>query len=137
MKTEKPKWAVGLSNGLNFYEGKGDYAIIRGELSPWQKLKAYLKDNPNIRITSMSLYTDEGKRFNLPSAGKNPKFKIFCDAEQPKEYNFFRKAGMDSAVGGKQESQETFSVIEAIYENKKLQIWVNNENPNNSWSVMI
>jgi len=129
------KWTASLSNGETVYENKGDYKIIKGELSPWQRLLKYL-DKQGVRITSLSLYTDNGKRWNLPSAGKNPKFKVFCDAEQPIGYKFFRKMGAD-IIGGEIIKEEIFAVAEADYKNKKLQIWVSEKNPDVCWSVVI
>ncbi len=131
MKTQV-MWTVSLSNGETLYEGKNEYQIVAGEPSPWQRLNKYIDKN-NLKITSISLYID-GRRFNLPSSGKNPKFKVFSDAEKPVAYNFFRKMGQD--VLGENRTTETFSIIEAIYKNKRLQVWVNNETLN-SWSVII
>ena len=138
MKQEKAKWVVSLNNGATYYEDKGDYAVIAGELSPWQRLVAFLRENPEIKITSLSLYTDSGKRFNLPSAGKNPKFKAFGDAKPPAGYKFFRKAGLDMGSDGKPVKTETYGVIEAQYEDgKRLQVWVSDENVDNSWCLLI
>jgi hypothetical protein len=130
----KTKWFASLSDGSTVYEEKGDFKTIKGELSPWQRLLKHL-DN-GIKITSISLYTDDGKRFNLPSAGKNPKFKEFAEAPKPTSYNFFRKAGAD-IMNGKAESYEVYAVIEAIYPDKKLQLWVSESNSNNSWAVIV
>lgn len=127
------KWFVSLSDGQTIYEEKGDYKTIEGELSPWQRLQKHLD---NKRITSLSLYTDDGKRFNLPSAGRNPKFKVFAEAEMPQGYNFFRCAGAD-IKNGKAQEYEVYAVAEAIYPNKKLQIWVSESNPDNSWTVVV
>jgi len=135
MKTPNVKFSVSLSNGETLYEGKDELAIIEGELSPWQRLKAKLNDV--IKITSISLYTDDNRRFNLPSLGKNPKFKVFCGADQPISYNFFRSIGVD-VMGGDVSQQDIFSVIEATYpDGKKLQIWVSEVNPSVSWSLII
>lgn len=128
----KVKWFVSLSDGQTLFEGKGDYKVIKGELSPWQRL---LKTLDKRRITSLSLYTDDGKRFNLPSAGKNPKFKVFADAEMPESYNFFRKAGSD-IMEGQVQNYEVYTVIEAIYKDKKLQLWVSEANPDNCWTLV-
>lgn len=133
MKT-KVKWFASLSDGQTVYEDKGEYKVIEGELSPWQRLQKHIENG--IRITSLSLYTDDGKRFNLPSAGKNPKFKVFADAEMPESYNFFRQAGAD-VMNGQAQEIEVFTVAEAIYPDKKLQIWVSEANPNNCWTVIV
>jgi hypothetical protein len=136
MKTQNVKWTVSLSNGETVYEEKGEYAVLAGEISPWQRLQKYIKEK-GLKITSLSLYTDRGQRFNLPSAGKNPKFKEFTDAEKPTGYRMFRKVGID-VNNNKVENEEFFTVIEATYSNnKRLQIWVSGQNPDISWSVLI
>lgn len=128
MQTPDPTvfWQVSLSNGETFQEGKGDYKVIEGELSPWQRLKRYIGDDTT--ITSLSLFTEDGRSFVLPSGGKNPKFHAFTEAENPVSYNFFRKLGGDVSIGGEVHVDELYNVIEAEYENgSRLQIWVDNE----------
>lgn len=132
--TPKVKWSVSLSNGQTIYEGKGDFQIIEGSLSPWLKLKELIK-NEGLKITSLCLYTDDNKRWNLHSAGKNPRFSIFNEAEKPIDYRMFRKVGVEGLGGEKIE--EKFVIIEAIYNDKKLQIWVSEDNPNTSWSIIV
>jgi hypothetical protein len=124
------KWSVSLSDGQTIYEGKGDYEEVKGELSPWQKLMKHL-EKQGLEITSLSLYNGP-MRWNLPSAGRNPKFKRFEEAEKPLSYNFFRIAGTDTDGG----NRDFFTVIEAIYKDKKLQVWVNDET-HISWSVIL
>ncbi|XOB41793.1 MAG: hypothetical protein ACKKMS_00115 [Candidatus Nealsonbacteria bacterium] len=136
MKDSKVKWAISLSNGETVYEDKGDYRIIKGEISPWQKLLKFI-DKQGVRITSLSLYMDDGRRWNLPSAGRNPKFKEFADAEKPISYRFFRKAGIDMDFDGGNRKEEIYTVAEAIYKDKKLQVWVPEENPEVCWSVIV
>jgi hypothetical protein len=131
-------WTASLSDGQTIFEDKGDYAITQGELSPWQRLMAFLRENPEVKITSLSLYTFDNRRFNLSSSGRNPKFKIFADAEQPVGYRFFRVAGMDFDMSGKREKEETFAVVEAVYKSgKKLQLWVADDNIDNCWSLIV
>jgi hypothetical protein len=132
METPKIKWAVGLSDGSNAYEGKGDYQFQEGTLSPYQRLLKHL-EKEKLAITSLALYTDTNQRWNLPSEGNNPKFKVFQDIEKPTSYRFFRKAGMD--IMG--DSKEDCSVIEANYKDKKLQVFVNEKYPHASWSVIV
>ncbi len=134
MKTQI-NWSVSLSNGQTLYEGKGDYQLVKNELSPWQKLQKKLTEE-KLQITSLSLYTNSGQRWNLPSAGRNPKFRVFDLAEKPTGYKMFRAMGAD-VCNGQMEEQELYTVAEAIYENKKLQIWVSEKNPEISWSVII
>lgn len=131
--TPQVRWSVGLSNGQNYYEGKGDFEIVKGEISPWRKLNKHI-DKKGVEITSISLYKGN-KRWNLPSAGNQPKFSAFDNAEKPKGYRFFRKVGFD--ILGKDGGEEHFAVIEAQYENYKLQTWVKDKEPYPSWSLII
>ncbi len=128
-------WKVSLSNGETLYEHKGDYCVVEGELSPWNRLLQYLTDN-SLTITSISLYTDSGKSFNLPSMGKNPKFHAFAVAPKPLSYSFFNKMGQD-ALGGDDMQTDLFAVIEAKYEHTALQLWVDRNNTNNVWSLIV
>jgi len=51
---KKVRWVVSLSNGETIYEERGNYRKIEGELSPWQRLQAYITDN-ELEITSIVL----------------------------------------------------------------------------------
>lgn len=127
------KWKVGLSNGETFYEGKGQFALIKDQLAPWHKLQQYLKDN-NLTITSLSLYTDKGQVWNLPSAGKNPKFIMFQDLPQPIEFKYGRRFATDLNIPNS--PREFLVFIEAVYETQTLRIIVNEERPEISWSLV-
>jgi hypothetical protein len=117
---------VGLSNGDNFIEGSKPFDIIPYELSPWLRLLQYLAEH-DLSITSLSLiYKD--RTFNLPSSGSNPKFKAFYDAKKPISYNFMRIVG-----GTPGENTDLFAVIEAVYKDYSLQLWVDEKNPENTW----
>lgn len=132
----KVLFTAGLSNGETIHENKGNFEMIEGALSPWQRLLRYLEET-GTTITSLSLYTAAGSRWNLPSAGKNPKFKAFGDAPQPVSFRFFRKMGQDYSsshvkVGG----PDRFSVIEATYQDGRiLQVWVD-DMTENSWTMI-
>jgi len=140
----KVKWHASLSNGGSFFEGKGDFSERKGEKSPWQRLITYTVEN-KVEITSLSLYTDDGRTFNLPSAGKNPNFKEFVDIEKPIDYNAFRKLGQNHNVvreGGEaritgSEIADLFTCIEAIYPDYRLQLWVDEFNTENCWVLVI
>jgi len=137
-------WQVSLSNGETFFENKGRFVEIPNELSPWQKLYKYIAEN-KLLITSLSLYTNDGRTFNLPSAGKNPKFKPFNDAPKPIDYNFFRAIAREFT--GMQEGNKAtiintkisdwFTIIEASYPSYKLQLWVDNRNTKNCWVLVV
>lgn len=127
------KFKVGLSNGETHYEGKAPYELIKGELAPWHRLQIYLKEK-NLTITSLSLYTDKGQTFNLPSAGNNPKFKAFQFLEKPIELNYKRIFERDlepNAVG------EVLVCIEAVYSSYILKLFVSESNPDNCWVLVI
>lgn len=127
------KWKASLSDGTTYYEGKAPFECKENEKSPWQRLLDYLHDNPSIRITSLSLYTDDGRTFNLPSAGKRPKFGEFEYLEKPIGFRCFRKYGQD--VEGNSEASH-FTVIEAQYPNYNLQLWVDENNIDNCWCLV-
>lgn len=132
----KVLFTAGLSNGETAHEGKGNYKRIDGALSPWQRLSSYVSEN-KLAITSLSLRTQDGYTWNLPSAGKNPKFKAFGEAPKPERYNFFRRGGADVLMtgGGQLSGYEEYAVIEAIYQEHKLQVWVHNDTFA-SWSLI-
>ena len=134
METPKVKWACSLSDGTNAYEDKNEYQIIKGELSPWNRLLLHIKEN-DLTITSLSLYTDENQRWNLPSVGGNPKFSAFDQAPKPLEYVFCRKMAAN-ILDGKTKSPTIFNIIEARYEDKVLQTWVS-EDSRASWSLIL
>jgi hypothetical protein len=132
--THKVHWIAGLSNGETAHEGKGNFQIIEGELSPWQRLLRHIETN-SLRITSLSLGTDDGRRWNLPSAGKNPKFHAFATAPRPTAYRMFRSAAMD-VMDGSGEWGDLYTCAEAEYENgTKMQVWVA-EDTLAAWSVL-
>lgn len=128
-------WTVGLSSGETIAEGTGDFRETEGALSPWQRLLSYLSER-NLEITSLSLYTRDGKRWNLPSAGKNPRFAELATAPKPFDFRMFRKAAGDVSKGGNMEIDDLYTVAEAIFEDGGiLQIWVCNES-HKSWSLI-
>lgn len=133
------KWKVSLDNGETLYEGKGKFADVKDEPSPWQRLDKYILEN-NLEITSLSLYTDKGQTWQLPSAGSNPKFREFDSVEKPLDYNLFRKMARQADVinskAGKAYVSGWYTVISAIYKNYELQIWVDELNPKNSWTLI-
>lgn len=133
-------WQVSLSNGETFFENKGQFVMIPGELSPWQRLIKYIVAN-KLTITSLSLYTEDGRTFNLPSAGRNPKFNPFQLAEKPIDYNFSHTISreheiVDNKVVGTL-VVDWFATIEAIYKDYKLQLWVDENNTRNSWVLVV
>jgi len=130
LPVEKVKFVVGLSNGEILTEGKG---ILEkdGTLSPWHKLQAYLKDN-DLEIRSMSLYskTKIGNRhYHLPN--ENNKFK----GEVPKAYNCFRRYSGDVLVNNAR--YEHYTVMEAIYDDYKVQLWVSETDPDKCWVNLV
>jgi hypothetical protein len=138
--TKNALWLASLSNGQTFAEGKGDYVEIKGELSPWQRLRRYIVDK-RVEITSLSLYTRDGRSFNLPSSGRNPKFRPFDVAQKPIDFILSRYFGrdldvVDNKIVGLSPSDH-FTVIEAIYPDYKLQLWVDENNTRNCWTLVV
>jgi len=131
------KWQVSLNNGETFYENKGFFLEIENELSPWNKLQNYILQN-NFYITSLSLYTDTGQRWNLPSLSQNPKFKAFDLAIKPFKFSLERKIGLDWDDKNK---QDIYTCIIAWFnigeEQYKLSTWVDEKNTNNCWSLIV
>lgn len=142
LTVHKVKWQVSLSNGETFFEDKGNFIVIPGELSPWQKLLKYCEDN-SLTITSLSLYTDDGRTFNLPSLGKNPKFRVFDLAQKPYKFTLERRYASDT---DDMEHADRYTTIVAWYKfvncpefgdvSLKLSIWVDENNTQNSWSLI-
>lgn len=122
------QFIIGLSNGEMITEGKGNYQRTAGEHSPWMRAIRYIAES-GVKITSLSLYTADGKRWNLPSAGKNPKFKEVGEYPVPVSFNFFRKAGIDiDPDDHSQTLSDVYAVAEAQYpDGKSVQLWVNDE----------
>jgi hypothetical protein len=133
---QKVKWTVSLNNGETLYENKGLFTNVLGELSAWNKLQNYINEN-NLTITSLSLMTDAGQRWNLPSMGKNPKFKAFDTAVKPYKYVLERKVGVD---WDDKDNLDTFTTISAYLKiegnDYKQTIWVQDNNPQVTWVIV-
>lgn len=95
--TAKALWCASLSDGSTHHEGKGDFKSAEGQLSPWRRLLAFASEK-GLTVTSLSLCSEDGRNWSLPSAGRNPKFRAFAEAERPVGYSCFRKVGVDKAV---------------------------------------
>ena len=124
---QNARWFASLSNGENAVEGKGEFAEIKGELSPWQKLQAYIQEN-NLTITGMQIRS-EGKVFTLPSS--EPKF----GGKVPLGYKYFRKVAADMMSDNPKDIKlaELYICIQAVYENFTVSLFVDEFNSNNSW----
>ena len=137
--THKVRWHVGLSNGENYTEGNAPFDEIKGELSPFLRLDKYLLDN-KLEIKSLCLIAEDGRTFNLPSAGNNPKFQYFKELDKPIDYWVERVMNRELHVSGGKVAGETplglFTIAVAIYPDYELQIWVDENNTKNSWSVV-
>jgi len=125
--SNKCRWFASLSNGENAVEGKGKFAEIKDELSPWQKLQAYIKEN-KLTITGMQIRA-EGKVFTLPST--EPKF----GGEVPLGYKYFRKVAADMMSDNPKDLQlaELYICIQAIYRTFTISLWVDEFHTKNSW----
>lgn len=136
------KWQVSLSNGETFFEDKGQFQDIPGELSPWQRLVTYT-GSKQVHITSLSLYTDAGQHFNLPSAGSNPKFSEFAKLDKPIDFRCSRKIAREMNLTGDAKPTDEmyvsdwYTVAEAIYADYSLQFWVDEMNVKNCWTLVV
>lgn len=130
------RFRVSLSNGDTLVEDKGILEEHDGELSAWNKLIKYRAEK-KAKITSLSLFTEKGQTFNLPSSGRTPKFRAFDLAEQPFDYLMERKIGRNIAIADRKikkvQISDHFTCAVALYKNFRLEIWVDEENPRNSW----
>ena len=133
--THNVKFKVSLSNGDIFFEGKGEM-IDTPESSAWAKLDKYCMQN-KVDIVHMSLYTDDGREFHLPSAANRPSFRAFFNLEKPLDYNCYRKLFGSVNGGGAVDAKQLFTVIEAIYETHSLQLWVDENNINNCYGLCV
>lgn len=133
------KWQVSLSGGQTFFEGKGDFLEIEGQPSPWQRLLLFLARNSE-KITSLSLYSDDGRRWNLPSSGSRPKFQAFERAEKPLGFSCFRKVGMDvlnTNESIKPDDSDWYTVAQAEFLDGFLELWVNENDPRLTWALFL
>lgn len=142
----KVKFKVSLSNGQTFYEGKTPFEEISGQKSPWQRLIQYTVDN-KCDITSLSLYTDDGKTFNLPSNGKNPRFREFANQkEKPIDFDVRRAIAYEQNVirqdnkvipTSDKRLADFYTIAVAIYPSYSLQLWVDEQDPRNCWVLVV
>lgn len=132
--TDKALWCASLSDGSTFQEGRGEFQVIEGQPSPFQRLLLFVEER-NLRVTSLSLYCGD-RHWSLPSAGRNPKFRAFEAAPKPESYRFFRAMGADQA-GRNAGVEDRFAVVEARYASGlAVQVWVE-DGTLNSWAVAL
>lgn len=142
--TPEARWKVSLSNGETLYEEKGNFKSSKEErFSPWKRLILYIEElNENsekpIEITSIGIYTDDGRTFNLPSGGRVPKFHAFFTAKKPRAFNMFKasSSGISMRRGANRE-EYNFIVAEAIYDIGRLQMWVEINEGKNCWTLFV
>jgi hypothetical protein len=132
--THNVKWEVSLSNGKTFQEGSGDFIVVAGELSPWNKLLKYIEEN-QVTITSFVLINDHGQTFHLPSAGKQPKLRLFDLAEKPVSFKFGRRMASNLDLDGTDDDLFTFAT--AVYPDYELSIYVDERNTSNCWVCVV
>lgn len=139
MSIHKVNFQVSLNDGRTLQEDKGILAEVDGKLSPWNILKEILSDSFTLRIVSLSLLTDDGQTYNLPSAGKNPNFGPFRQSEIPKSYRVERAKATESVRldVADLDIKEWYTIAVAVYNEYELQIWVSELDPKHSWSLVI
>jgi hypothetical protein len=124
------RFVAGLSNGETLVEGRGKLERVDGGLAPWHKLQAYIKEN-NLTINSFGLWIGD-RHYNLPSM--KPKF----GGEIPLGYHCSRKFSADaSLVGGSVEHPSIYICAEAIYEDYKVQLWIDEQDDNKVWVNLV
>lgn len=135
---KKVLWTVGLSNGETIAEEKGNFQTVEGELSPWQKLLSYCAEK-GVTITSLSLYTKDGMRWNLPSAGKNPKFGELQNLPKAVDFIMQRKIAQERRSDALDKDAgwvDKHTVAIAVFEDgRRLEVWVAEETLI-SWSIL-
>lgn len=140
----KINFIVSLSNGETIIEGKGDYQWLNdGRKSPWQRLIRYTVEN-KLLITSLSLYSADGRVYTLPPSGKFAKFKGYADRgekDKPIDYHVERFLARDThgvMEGGKATMTgslvaEFYTKAIAYYPGYQLELWVDELDTRNSW----
>lgn len=134
MDSSNVLWRVSLSNGETFQENQKPFNIIPGELSPWRRLLQYVDDS-DLHITSCALF-HQNKTYNLHSAGNSPKFSRFNMVNKPESYWVERVLGVDRAVNGQERERQLFTVGIARYKTFDLEVWVDDKNPRNTWTLV-
>lgn len=142
----KIRFIASLNNGETIVEGKEPFNYINGEVTPWNRLMRYIAEM-KLEITSLSLFTPDGRTFTLPSRGRNPKFKEFADSEKPVDYTIERKLAREQDAVKHADGQiETtgpatlkghFTVAIAYFPTYKLELWVDELDTRNSWYLVI
>lgn len=130
--THNVLFRASLSNGETITEDRNITGDETG--SPWTKLVRYARDN-NLTITSLALITPAGQTFNLPSAGNNPKFKT-AETAKPIGYAVKRTISRNLREDGSAEIDDHFTIATAQFETHQIEIWVDEKNPRNSWSLV-
>jgi len=105
IQRSKIKWFAVLSDTSLIIEGVGICEEVGGEDSSWWKLQDHLEKN-DLKIVGLGVMCD-GKRIQLP-----------LDADK---YNSFRNVVLGSSGT---EVTEYYTVVEAIYKNYTIQIWI-------------
>lgn len=102
---------------------------------PERDLSTFVSEKISNSVTGLLFYDSLGKSYYLPRVTTNPKFARF-DKERVLAFNFYRRGAQDMDFDGKFTGElEVFAVIEAIMASKKIEIWVSESNPRNSWVI--
>jgi hypothetical protein len=125
-------WGVTLSNGESFSEGETPFEEVAGEPSPWNRLLDYMGD-ARLKVTAIWLTTPGGATHHLPSMQTelDPQLAAFHSAPRPSRLRCFRKAAGNGRV------TSLFTIAEAQFRTHKVQLFVNESDPDESWSTVI
>lgn len=141
-------WLASLSNGETAIEGKTPYNEIAGIESPYQRLRLYCSKNKllitNIRL-QIQVDDQPVRTFNLPSLSPKAKW-LNRKPIMPIAFDYFRTVEQDMkaepAEGGymvkrNPEGDRRYIEAHAIYEDYKLVIIVDEDEGNESWSMIL
>lgn len=123
-----PKWRW---IKIHFYQG-----FVEFKVDGLDDLLGFIKEEIKGKaITGIQFFDFEGQSKYLALESENPKYQAFFESKV-EGFDFYRKAGVDlnneNIVG-----VDNFAVVTAHYKNYSLQIWVSEERPENSWSLVV
>lgn len=148
MANVKAYWLASLSDGSTVIENKGDYQEIEGELSPYLRLRRNCVIN-KLHITTIRIQVKIDdlpvRTFNLPSLSPKAKW-INKKPLLPIGFDYFRTVEQDMTTDPTEEGlnitatpngYKRYIEIHAYYDDFKLVTIVDEDEGNESWSLII
>ena len=135
----KTKWLAALSDGTMAVEGVAPFAEVKDELSPWQKLLAYLAEH-DVHITGMRVQVSKcgeaTRTYNLPSFNKTPEGNhekwVTLYPRDPASYTYRRWVTCSLTT---KEERHHIEVC-AHYADFSVSLFVDEDEGNESWVVV-